>query len=107
MTDAAAPEIVQPAYRFLQVGDPVPWFKQNSTSNPQFSFDTVAGRYVVLCFYGMGSDEVGRVYGSLPRNALPGQSQIPVRRFWMVLNPSLRVRAIFPFEQDGSDREKV
>ena len=60
MTDAAAPEPVQPAYRVLQVGDPVPWFKQNSTSNPNFSFDTVAGRYIVLCFYGMGSDEVGR-----------------------------------------------
>ena len=44
----------------LQVGDPVPWFKQNSTNNPNFSFDTVAGRYIVLCFYGMGSDEVGR-----------------------------------------------
>jgi len=58
MTAAADP--VQPAYRVLQVGDPVHWFKQNSTSNPQFSFDTVAGRYVVLCFYGMGSDEVGR-----------------------------------------------
>jgi hypothetical protein len=51
MTDAA-PETVQPAYRVLQVGDPVPWFKQNSTSNPHYSFDTAAGRYVVLCFYG-------------------------------------------------------
>ena len=60
MTDAAAPETVQPAYRVLQVGDPVPWFKQNSTSNPHYSFDTAAGRYVVLCFYGTGSDEVGR-----------------------------------------------
>jgi hypothetical protein len=44
MTDAAAPEIVQPAYRVLQVGDPAPWFKQNSTSNPQYSFDMAAGR---------------------------------------------------------------
>jgi len=60
MTDAAAPETAQPAYRVLQVGDPVPWFKQNSTSNPQYSFDTAAGRYVVLCFYGTGSDEIGR-----------------------------------------------
>jgi predicted 2-oxoglutarate/Fe(II)-dependent dioxygenase YbiX/peroxiredoxin len=50
---------------------------------------------------------VGRLYGALPRNALPAQSQIPIRRFWMVLNPTLRVRAIFPFEQDGSDRGKV
>jgi peroxiredoxin/predicted 2-oxoglutarate/Fe(II)-dependent dioxygenase YbiX len=162
MTDAATPEVTQPAYRVLQVGDPAPWFKQNSTSNPLYSFDTAAGRYVVLCFYGMGSDEVGRatlasfqeehrdlfdddkialfgvsvdpsdeaemrakqmvpgirhfwdfdgavgrLYGALPRNTLPGQSQIPIRRFWMVLNPTLRVRAIFPFERDGDDRRKV
>ncbi|WP_114943413.1 2OG-Fe(II) oxygenase [Microvirga calopogonii] len=162
MTDAAVSENVQPAYRILQVGDPAPWFKQNSSSNPQFSFDTVAGRYIVLCFYGTGSDEagqatlasfqeehrdlfdddkvaifgvsvdpsddtearakqiipgirhfwdfdgaVGRLYGALPRNTAPGQSGIPIRRFWMVLNPTLRVRAVFPFEQDGSDREKV
>ena len=60
MTDASPSADVQPAYRVLQVGDPVPWFKQNSTSNPNFSFDTIAGRYIVLCFYGMGSDEVGR-----------------------------------------------
>ena len=62
MTDIAAPDsqMVQPAYRILQVGDPVPWFKQNSTSNPQYSFDTAAGRYIVLCFYGTGSDETGR-----------------------------------------------
>ncbi|MBA1154963.1 2OG-Fe(II) oxygenase [Microvirga mediterraneensis] len=162
MTAAAASETVQPAYRILQVGDPAPGFKQNSTSNPQFSFDTVAGRYIVLCFYGTGSDDigraalasfqeehrdlfdddkvaifgvsmdpsdetgmrarqivpgirhfwdfdgaVGRLYGALPRNTSPGQSQVPIRRFWMVLNPTLRVRAVFPFEQDGSDREKV
>jgi peroxiredoxin/predicted 2-oxoglutarate/Fe(II)-dependent dioxygenase YbiX len=158
----AALDPVQPAYRVLQVGDPVPWFKQASTSNPQFSFDTVAGRYVVLCFYGIGSDEVGRatlasfqeqhrslfdddkialfgvsvdptdrsemrareiipgirhfwdfdgsvgrLYGSLPRDVSPGQGQVPIRRFWMVLNPTLRVRAIFPFKDDGSDREEV
>ncbi|ANY79222.1 hypothetical protein BB934_14180 [Microvirga ossetica] len=162
MTDASTAADVQPAYRVLQVGDPVPWFKQNSTSNPNFSFDTIAGRYIVLCFYGMGSDEVGRatlasfqeehrslfdddklalfgvsvdpsdqsemrakqivpgirhfwdfdgtvgrLYGALPRNVLPGGGPVPIRRFWMVLNPTLRVRAIFPFEEDGSDRDKV
>ena len=162
MTDASPSADVQPAYRVLQVGDPVPWFKQNSTSNPNFSFDTIAGRYIVLCFYGMGSDEVGRatlasfqeehrslfdddklalfgvsvdpsdqsemrakqivpgirhfwdfdgtvgrLYGALPRNVLPGGGPVPIRRFWMVLNPTLRVRAIFPFEEDGSDRDKV
>lgn len=37
--------------RFL-VGDPVPWFQCKSTSNPTFNFNTVSGRYVVLCFFG-------------------------------------------------------
>jgi predicted 2-oxoglutarate/Fe(II)-dependent dioxygenase YbiX/peroxiredoxin len=161
MTEAAvAPPPLQPAYRALQVGDPAPWFRQKSTSNPDFAFDTVAGRYIVLCFYGTGADEigrgalaafqeqhrslfdddkialfgvsvdpadlaqgrakqilpgirhfwdfdgkVGRLYGALPHDG-PGAGG-PLRRFWMVLNPTLRVRAIFPFKPDGSDRGEV
>jgi peroxiredoxin/predicted 2-oxoglutarate/Fe(II)-dependent dioxygenase YbiX len=34
------------------IGDPVPWFHCLSTSNSNYSFDTVAGRYIVLCFFG-------------------------------------------------------
>jgi peroxiredoxin/predicted 2-oxoglutarate/Fe(II)-dependent dioxygenase YbiX len=162
MTDATlvAPS-TQPAYRALQVGDPAPWFRQRSTSNPDFAFDTVAGRYIVLCFYGTGADEVGRgalaafqeehrslfdddkiavfgvsadpadlaqerakqiipgirhfwdfdgkvgrLYGALPHDA-PSGGGVSIRRFWMVLNPTLRVRAIFPFKPDGSDRGEV
>ena len=151
-----------PAYRALQVGDPAPWFTQNSTSNPEFHFETAAGRYLVLCFYGTGSDEtgraalqafqemhrdifdddkialfgvssdpsdlseqrakqllpgirhfwdfdrkVGRLYGAIPNDAAPDQARVALRRFWMVLNPTLRIRAIFPFKNDGSDREEV
>lgn len=161
MTAAAVPSTpAQPAYRVLQVGDPAPWFTQNCTSNPQFKFDTVAGRYIVLCFFGSASDEIGRaamaamqgehralfdddklalfgvsadpadraegrvkemlpgirhfwdfdgtisrLYGALPERAPAGP--VSARRFWMVLNPTLRIRAIFPFKQDGSDREEV
>jgi peroxiredoxin/predicted 2-oxoglutarate/Fe(II)-dependent dioxygenase YbiX len=36
----------------LGPGDPAPWFRQRSTSNANYAFDTVAGRYVVLCFFG-------------------------------------------------------
>jgi predicted 2-oxoglutarate/Fe(II)-dependent dioxygenase YbiX/peroxiredoxin len=121
----------------------------------------VAGRYIVLCFYGTGADDagrgalaafqeqhrslfdddkialfgvsvdpadlsqerakqitpgirqfwdfdgkVGRLYGALPQDASAGGG-VPLRRFWMVLNPTLRVRAIVPFKPDGSDREEV
>lgn len=162
MTAALDAASKAPSYRALQVGDPAPWFSQNSTSNPQFHFETVAGRYLVLCFYGTGSDEagsaalkavqetqrnlfdddkiaffgvssdpsdlsegrakqvlpgirqfwdfdgkVGRLYGALPHSTEADQRQVPVRRFWMVLNPTLRIRAIFPFREDGSDREEV
>ncbi len=33
------------------VGDPVPWFKCASSSNPNYNFDTVGGRYIVMTFF--------------------------------------------------------
>src|SRR5215213_9586745 len=44
----------------LQPGEPVPWFVAPSTSNPHFTFDTVAGRCVVLCFLGSAGDPYSR-----------------------------------------------
>lgn len=162
--DAAAKNAAQGKNlcRSLQVSDPAPWFVQNSTSNPHFHFETAAGRYVVLCFYGTGSDEigpaaleafqdkhrslfdddriavfgvgsdpsdlsegrarqiipgvrhfwdfdgaVGRLYGALPHSVEPGQRQVPARRFWLVLNPTLRVRTIFPFNNNDSGHDEV
>jgi len=35
----------------LRVGDPAPWFVQRSSNSPNFKFDTVGGRYVLLCFF--------------------------------------------------------
>ncbi|THD58036.1 2OG-Fe(II) oxygenase [Phenylobacterium sp.] len=34
----------------LHIGDPAPWFTAPTPSNPQFVFDTVAGRYVLMLF---------------------------------------------------------
>src|ERR1700691_3160636 len=39
------------AYVSLTPGDPAPWFHQRSSGNPRYSFDTAAGRYIVMCFY--------------------------------------------------------
>ncbi|MFO0946486.1 MAG: 2OG-Fe(II) oxygenase [Planctomycetota bacterium] len=36
----------------LTPGDPAPWFVTKSSVNPKFHFDTVAGRYVILSFFG-------------------------------------------------------
>ena len=38
----------------LMRGDPAPRFRAATESNPQYIFDTVAGRYVVLCFFVSG-----------------------------------------------------
>ncbi|MCY1278930.1 AhpC/TSA family protein [compost metagenome] len=38
--------------RALDVGEPAPWFHCRTQANPKYAFDTVAGRYVVLCFFG-------------------------------------------------------
>jgi peroxiredoxin len=40
-----------PSYRNLMVGDPAPWFHQRSSVNPNYAFDSAAGRYLVLCFF--------------------------------------------------------
>jgi predicted 2-oxoglutarate/Fe(II)-dependent dioxygenase YbiX len=39
-------------------GDPAPWFVARGTDQPHYRFDTVAGRYVVLCFAGSAGDPV-------------------------------------------------
>jgi predicted 2-oxoglutarate/Fe(II)-dependent dioxygenase YbiX/peroxiredoxin len=40
----------------LTPGDPAPWFTARSTINPAFQIDAVAGRYLVLCFFGSAGD---------------------------------------------------
>jgi len=43
----------------LRPGDPAPWFKVASLANPNYAFNSVAGRYVVLGFLGsMGRHEI-------------------------------------------------
>lgn len=145
-------------YRLLEAGDPAPWFRQACTSNPAFNFDTVAGRYVVLCFFGTAGDEggrrmlsiadqhrdlfddarialfgvsvdpqdqaegrveeslpgirhfwdfdgtIGRLYGTIDSEAEEiGQ----FRRFWVVLDPTLRVLKVVPALPDGAERDHV
>ncbi len=131
-------------YADLQVGDPAPWFNQRASGNPNYSFSTAGGRYVVMCFHGSAvhpegqaafaaveanrtlfddeticffgvsidpADEstgraresipgirffwdfdgvVGRLYGALPREIAQVDPRLS-RRFWLVLDPTLRV----------------
>lgn len=138
------------SFASLGPGDPAPMFHQRCTSNPRFAFDTVGGRYVVLCLHGTAADpagsamiqtmkdnrelfdddkccafgvsidasdetekraeemlpgiryfwdydgQVGKLYGMLPTDASLSQGSVPLRRLWIVLDPSMRVLAVFP-----------
>ena len=46
--------------RVLQPGEPAPWFVARCTSNERYHFDTVGGRYVVLCFLGSAREAYAR-----------------------------------------------
>jgi peroxiredoxin/predicted 2-oxoglutarate/Fe(II)-dependent dioxygenase YbiX len=43
----------------VRAGEPGPWFMCRSTSSDRYHIDTVAGRYIVLCFFGTASDRLG------------------------------------------------
>ena len=149
------------SFAALGPGDPAPMFHQRCTSNPRFAFDTVGGRYVVLCFYGTTGDAagqamvktmlenralfdddkacafgvsvdpkdeaekrveemipgiryfwdfdglIGKLYGSLPNDLKPQTGAVPMRRFWAVLDPTLRVLAVFAANEDGKHNKDV
>lgn len=40
----------------LGLGEPAPWFTCRTETRERFVFDTVAGRYVVLCFFGSAAE---------------------------------------------------
>lgn len=48
------------AERLWLPGDPVPNFYAASSGNPRFCFDSVAGRYIVLCFFGSAASDAAR-----------------------------------------------
>lgn len=148
-------------YAQIFAGDPAPWFVQRATGNPRYTFDTAAGRYLVLCFHASSTDPVSRaaldaaagqrdlfddahasffgvsldpgdeaearveailpgvrhffdvdglisrLYGAIPRDAKPGDGPVEARRFWVVIDPTMRVLANIPFAPDGADRRTV
>jgi peroxiredoxin/predicted 2-oxoglutarate/Fe(II)-dependent dioxygenase YbiX len=155
-TPESAPESPG-GYVVLGPGDPAPCFSQRSASNPSYVFDTAAGRWLVLCFFGSAGDPgsraaldqvlaqraifdddhasffgisldpkdeaegrvaesmpglryfwdfdgaVARAYCAVPQQAEPGKGRVAMRRFWVVIDPTLRIRRILPFRPDGSD----
>ncbi|HEY3789817.1 MAG TPA: 2OG-Fe(II) oxygenase [Urbifossiella sp.] len=52
------------------LGEPAPWFTARCTANPKYQFDTVAGRYVILTFFGTAADAAGqRIVADIERNS--------------------------------------
>jgi len=151
---------MQPLFVNLSPGDPAPYFVAPTTTIPRFTFDTAAGRYLVLCFLGTVGDEAGedalraiaahrrvfdddkaslfgvlidpedqarnrvqesipgirffldhdlaisRRYGAVPHDAVAGQP-VTIRRFWLVLDPALRILKLFPFSSCGADHAEL
>lgn len=53
----------------LGIGEPAPWFACRSTSNEDYHFNSVGGRYVVLSFFGSSADaDGGRVLADFQSN---------------------------------------
>lgn len=50
------PLAIPPLSPLPMAGDPAPGFIQRSPQNPRYSFDSAAGRYLVLCFLGSVAD---------------------------------------------------
>ncbi|MDF3023740.1 MAG: peroxiredoxin [Alphaproteobacteria bacterium] len=47
-------------YIRLGAGDPAPWFTARGCSNPEYRFDTAAGRYIVLGFFASANSAGGQ-----------------------------------------------
>ncbi len=64
MSGTAAPEKARPAagaaFIRLLPGDPAPRFRTPAFSNPDYVFDTVAGRTILLCFAGSGGSPLAQ-----------------------------------------------
>jgi peroxiredoxin len=51
--------------------------------------------------------QVGRLYGALPTDAQTNEANVPARRFWTVLDPTLRVLRVMPFLPEGGELDEV
>jgi len=139
----------------LLAGDPAPLFRQRALCNPNYAFDTAAGRYLVLLFLGTGGDpqsqaaiaavrarpdlfddahasffgitidpadvseqrvadhypgyrflidhdrSVSRLYGAAPHDEDGAANRVEYRRFWVVLDPTMRVMRTIPLTDEG------
>jgi hypothetical protein len=46
---------------------------------------------------------ISRRYGAIPHDADPAKGNVPLRRIWVVLDPTLRILKVTPFRPDGGE----
>jgi peroxiredoxin len=51
--------------------------------------------------------KVSSLYGAVPLNSSPASGATQARRLWMILDPTLRIKRIFPFLADSSEDKGV
>lgn len=74
-------------FKVLAPGDPAPWFRARSLMRPDFAFDTIAGRYLVLGFFGVATDRVAQA--ALQHVlAAPAFDDLHASFFGVTINPS-------------------
>ena len=67
----------------------------------------VVGRPQGFRFFWDFDGAISKLYGAIPRDAEAVGDKVPLRRIWVVLDPTLRVLKVIPFVQDGSDAEEL
>jgi peroxiredoxin len=50
---------------------------------------------------------ISRRYGAIPHDAEPAKGNVPLRRIWVVLDPTLRTLKVLPFGHDGGDAAEL
>jgi peroxiredoxin len=92
-----APDVTQPAVKFRAIGrgDPAPIFTARATVNPEFRFDTVGGRFVVLAFLGTVADAAGREALALVRDLGHAFDDQTLAFFGVIASPTDEQRADF------------
>jgi len=63
----------------------------------------VVGRVPGYRFFWDFDGNASRLYGAIPHDADPTNGRVPVRRLWVILDPTLRILKVVPFRPDGGD----
>jgi peroxiredoxin/predicted 2-oxoglutarate/Fe(II)-dependent dioxygenase YbiX len=67
----------------------------------------VVGEPTGFRFFWDFDGKISKLYGAIPRDPEPTGSKVPLRRIWVVLDPTLRILKVIRFVPDGSDATEL